>query len=810
MELNFSVTNQKIKYNSNLYIVEKSRNYLTAKFTFSGSEWKNIAKTALFKKDGKVIKMVLDANGRCEIPPEVITKGILEVSVFGGDLITVDSANVKILKSGYEEGEAPQEPPPDVYAQILAELQSIRTSFITEEQLGQAVEDWLAVNVVEALSPEDVGEIVNAYMDEHKEELQGEQGAVFTPKVTEEGMLEWSNNNELPNPQPFNFKTLCATIAGTKLGLSIDENYIMTLQLLNGTGEVLSEKQFDFPIESTVVNAKYANGTLTLILQNGNEVPINVSDIVRGLVSSSFKIAGIDMTDDITAEELIKALGVDNKVDKEDGKGLSTNDYDNTEKATVAKNKEDIATIKEDVAELQNAEDITQTTNTTLANSYAGGIKINRIAGAVMQDGTPTLELPIEIQNVEFAEIKTIGKNLFDVSKQTTRTHQGVTGTINSNQTMTMSGTATSVGAMPSWDTQPMKLKVGDILTVSTKIMGGSATIASNTVLAYMIVIVDGVEHDCKKVGSISGYSGTIDTNTEITKTQQITITEDMFSEDGYVYIGSQTYMRAGDVYNDLVLSRQIELNSDATEYEPYKESTALISFIGRAVEVDADADYTYEKDGKYYIADTIEKTDTGYQLVQRIGEGVFDGSSDENWWKSGENTAVDEFTLVLDGFKPPYSNMICSHFIYDRDSNKTGTFRNYYSDAWTYPHQVYFMFSEYGTTTIEAFKEWISSNPITIHYILAEPISTTLTDEKVIALLSLKSFDTTTHISTDSELQPVVDLEYGTSKVGGYTLDSLNTAQRNEININALFNATTENAENENDTESSVETTDV
>lgn len=202
MELNFTVTNQKIKYVSNLYIVEKSRNYLTAKFSFSGSEWKNVAKTAIFKKDDTVINVLLDESGRCQVPWEVITKGTLRVSVFGGDLVTVDTADVKILKSGYEEGNAPSEPTSDVYSQILTELQSIRDDFITEEMLGQAVEDWLAENVVEALSPEDVEKIVFAYLDEHKDELKGEKGTTFIPQISDDNVLSWTNDGGLPNPEP--------------------------------------------------------------------------------------------------------------------------------------------------------------------------------------------------------------------------------------------------------------------------------------------------------------------------------------------------------------------------------------------------------------------------------------------------------------------------------------------------------------------------------------------------------------------------------------------------------------------------------
>ena len=316
MELNFTVTNQRIKYVSNLYIVEKSRNYLTAKFSFSGSEWKNVAKTAIFKKDDNVINVLLDENGRCTVPWELITRGTLKVSVFGGDLVTVDTAEVKILKSGYEEGNAPSEPTSDVYAQILAELQSIRDDFITEEMLGQAVEDWLAENVVEALSPADVEKIVYDYLDEHKDELKGEKGAVFTPHVSDEGVMSWTNDGGLENPPPVDLKInvggeyALLTEAGYSLALSIDSNYVMTISLKNKAGEVLDSKHIDFPIESMVVNATYKNGVVTFTLQNGNVLDVDISDLVRGLVPTSRKIAGVDLEDDITAEELKTALGV--------------------------------------------------------------------------------------------------------------------------------------------------------------------------------------------------------------------------------------------------------------------------------------------------------------------------------------------------------------------------------------------------------------------------------------------------------------------------------------------------------------------
>lgn len=104
---------------------------------------------------------------------------------------------------------------------------------------------------------------------------------------------------------------------GYSLSLSIDSDYIMTIRLKNADGDVLSEKSIDFPIESMVIGADYANGIITLTLQNGQTLDIDVSALVNGLVNDTFTIAGIDMKDDITKEELTTALGIGDKLDKD-------------------------------------------------------------------------------------------------------------------------------------------------------------------------------------------------------------------------------------------------------------------------------------------------------------------------------------------------------------------------------------------------------------------------------------------------------------------------------------------------------------
>lgn len=90
--------------------------------------------------------------------------------------------------------------------------------------------------------------------------------------------------------------------SGASVDLSIDSNYLMTLMLKNKTGETVSTSTIDFPIESMVVNASYSNGVLTLVLQNGNTLDVDISAIVNGLVNQdTFDTAAQQLQQELTS-----------------------------------------------------------------------------------------------------------------------------------------------------------------------------------------------------------------------------------------------------------------------------------------------------------------------------------------------------------------------------------------------------------------------------------------------------------------------------------------------------------------------------
>lgn len=88
---------------------------------------------------------------------------------------------------------------------------------------------------------------------------------------------------------------------GSKVGLNVDSStYIMTLQLLNKDGELLSEGTVDLPLESMVIGATYSNGIIKFTLKNGETLDVGISDLISGLVPDSRTINGKPLSSDIT------------------------------------------------------------------------------------------------------------------------------------------------------------------------------------------------------------------------------------------------------------------------------------------------------------------------------------------------------------------------------------------------------------------------------------------------------------------------------------------------------------------------------
>lgn len=124
--LQFEIKNQILIRKDNFHVVENSQNYLYAQFTFLTDDWNDVIKTAIFSFKDTNYESLLDADGKCIIPWEVIKYPLFFVSVFGtkdGTTITTDSCLIQVDRSPYNPDETPRPPSESVYEQLLEELQ---------------------------------------------------------------------------------------------------------------------------------------------------------------------------------------------------------------------------------------------------------------------------------------------------------------------------------------------------------------------------------------------------------------------------------------------------------------------------------------------------------------------------------------------------------------------------------------------------------------------------------------------------------------------------------------------------------------
>ena len=139
--LNFELNGQFISRKYNLTPVAKSRNYFYAHFDFLTPEWSGI-KTALFTRGNDRRSVMVDENGDCLIPWEFFdtdSETIGRVSVYCGDLMTANEAYVRILRSGYGDSDASEPPTPNIYEQLLEQLDKINSVTMIS---GGTFSDW--------------------------------------------------------------------------------------------------------------------------------------------------------------------------------------------------------------------------------------------------------------------------------------------------------------------------------------------------------------------------------------------------------------------------------------------------------------------------------------------------------------------------------------------------------------------------------------------------------------------------------------------------------------------------------------------
>ena len=269
MNLLFRVRNQQIERLESNLVVSGSKNYLHAKFTFT-KEWNGLTKTAVFKReeDEEGYLVVLN-NDVALIPWEVLqNEGIFYVSVFGGDLITVNKARVVVEESGYVDGGQPSDPTPDVYNQLTTHIDT------KQDKLTAGYGIDITSDSVISSTIKKVSQLENDSKYATEEALKAKQNVLTAGKgiiIDEETCSISVDSSEITKED---FDKLSSEVAN----LQSDFNILKGKAITEDSQSTLSNKTIKGELrvngnnEGETFNVSFAAGTATIATNNGLDI----------------------------------------------------------------------------------------------------------------------------------------------------------------------------------------------------------------------------------------------------------------------------------------------------------------------------------------------------------------------------------------------------------------------------------------------------------------------------------------------------------------------------------------------------------
>lgn len=334
--------------------------------------------------------------------------------------------------------------------------------------------------------------------------------------------------------------------------------------------------------------------------------------------------------------------------------------------------------------------------------------------GNTEQDGTPTTDAPIEPKSVVINKIWSCRKNMLP-NNATTSTINGVTFTVNSDKSVTGNGTATNHTDFYLYGTNHDN---GKYLFIPK----GSKAITTDSITFFARE---------KTLGVL------------VNKTL---INNALSKQDCYFYGVCLRVQANGTLNNATEYPMFVNANETDLTYEPYTESVVTLS-----------------EPITLYKGDDLRDG----AKVQGAYVKVFTGKESLAGWTTTAGGGI------LFGY-------VDSHIANNQGTGLTGSFCNYLTETtsgqnWNSAdlrfsiHQsgtpLRFRLPE-GITTIAEAQAWMAEkyaegNPLTFIIPRKDIIETPLPDADVEALKNIRTFKGITHVFTDSEVKPDMEVEY-------------------------------------------------
>ena len=220
--IKFNCRNQRLSRYTSGVVASNSYGYLKFKFNFNTNDWDDVSiKMANFNYKGRHYSVLLDEDNMCTVPKEVIKTPEFSVSVFGGG-ITTNTVRIPVENSdiSYEdEDSAPLKYYNEIVNKLSATIDDLRETkadniILNAEnntlQLtanGTPIGDTIDYTSC-GIKSFDIDEndnititLINGKVIELGN-IPGASGATFTPHISEDKILTWTCDKDLPVPDP--------------------------------------------------------------------------------------------------------------------------------------------------------------------------------------------------------------------------------------------------------------------------------------------------------------------------------------------------------------------------------------------------------------------------------------------------------------------------------------------------------------------------------------------------------------------------------------------------------------------------------
>ncbi len=685
-------------------------------------EWAGLGILAVFHApNGTAKKVVVGADGMLAVPPEATAKqaGVGRI-VFVGlaenvQRITVDMG-YNIKPHSDIEGDNPGTPTPDVVQQILANSNnavSIATAAQNAaENARQAAEDaakkageGAGGAAASAAAAKKSAEDAAASSDSAAG--KAEESASFASAAAENAKAAQTAQGSAENAAQ-----TAADAAGVARQAAGEAGSSAKAASTSAGEAAQSAKAAETAKQRAEDAAKKA-----LEAKTGSENALQDADAAKDAASGYADAAAKSATAAATSEKNA-AKSANSAADSAAAAKKWAADADSTANsikdsmAQISENKEAVSKLKEDTAALKKRQNVlvgSETGNPISCNdAYSAPLCGLTVYGKSTQDGTPTPDAPVPIVSAGdggSVAVKVTGKNLYHAAWTGNYSESGLLLTATST-TIAIKGTATEDAYVTLWlvlKNDPIPLDPNKRYTFTPKITG-------NVFEGLMVYT-----YDEKGVGTYTG------SNIPARSTGVSVYYQKRFKKDETI---------------DFKTSIQLEIGTEATVYEPYREQLLTLPTPNGlpGIPVTSGGNYT-DQNGQQWVCDEVD-LERGVR-VQMVTTMVF---SDSSGFAASSTTNGIRFLRAVKNLKitdtaTADANAFCSALALGANG---GTWLT--PDVFTITKTALYVRFK-NITSLGELQQYLQQTPMSLTAILATPIETPLFPAEIAAYKALTAY---------------------------------------------------------------------